>query len=310
MQRYILLRLVQLVITLFVVSLVVFFLVRLGGDPMTVMAPDTFSVEQREALRRAWGFDKPLSEQYWTFLRKAVRGDFGNSVAYGVPAIHLVKERLLMTYLLAGSAALIAVVIALPLGVLSAVFRNSVIDLIATGLAILGRAMPGFWVGLMLIMLFSVKLRILPAFGAEGPKSIIMPAVALGVGMAANLSRLTRSSMLDTLNQDYIRTARSKGLVEHWVVIRHALRNALIPVLTAFGLNLGWLLGGAVVIESVFSWPGLGRLMIDSISIRDITIVQASLLFFATSFVLINLVVDILYTVLDPRIRLSGGAAK
>lgn len=303
MQRYILLRLVQLVITLFVVSLVVFFLVRLGGDPMTVMAPDTFSVEQREALRRAWGFDKPLSEQYWTFLRKAVRGDFGNSVAYGVPAIHLVKERLLMTYLLAGSAALIAVVIALPLGVLSAVFRNSVIDLIATGLAILGRAMPGFWVGLMLIMLFSVKLRILPAFGAEGPKSIIMPAVALGVGMAANLSRLTRSSMLDTLNQDYIRTARSKGLVEHWVVIRHALRNALIPVLTAFGLNLGWLLGGAVVIESVFSWPGLGRLMIDSISIRDITIVQASLLFFATSFVLINLVVDILYTVLDPRIR-------
>ena len=303
MQRYILVRLVQLVITLFVVSLVVFFLVRLGGDPMTVMAPDTFSVEQREALRRAWGFDKPLSEQYWTFLRKAVRGDFGNSVAYGVPAIHLVKERLLMTYLLAGSAALIAVVIALPLGVLSAVFRNSVIDLIATGLAILGRAMPGFWVGLMLIMLFSVKLRILPAFGAEGPKSIIMPAVALGVGMAANLSRLTRSSMLDTLNQDYIRTARSKGLVEQWVVIRHALRNALIPVLTTFGLNLGWLLGGAVVIESVFSWPGLGRLMIDSISIRDITIVQASLLFFATSFVLINLVVDILYTVLDPRIR-------
>ena len=130
-----------------------------------------------------------------------------------------------------------------------------------------------------------------------------MPAVALGVGMAANLSRLTRSSMLDTLNQDYIRTARSKGLVEQWVVIRHALRNALIPVLTTFGLNLGWLLGGAVVIESVFSWPGLGRLMIDSISIRDITIVQASLLFFATSFVLINLVVDILYTVLDPRIR-------
>lgn len=303
MQRYILARLGQMVITIFVVSLIVFFLVRLRGDPVSVMAPETFSQQQREELRRAWGFDKPLGEQYLTFLRKAVRGDFGLSVAYRIPAIDLVKERLKWTYLLAGTAALIALLIALPLGVLSAVYRNSVIDLVATGLAILGRAMPGFWVGLMLILLFSVQLRALPAFGAEGPKALIMPATALGIGMAASLSRLTRSSMLETLNQDYIRTARSKGLAERWVILRHALRNALIPVVTAFGLNLGWLLGGAVVIESVFAWPGLGRLMIDSINIRDITIVQAGLLFFATSFVLINLAVDILYTVLDPRIR-------
>lgn len=267
------------------------------------MAPETFSEEQREDLRRAWGFDKPLGEQYLIFLSKAVRGDFGLSVLHRIPAIDLVKERLLWTYMLVGAAALIAVVIALPLGVLSAVYRNGSIDLIATGLAILGRAMPGFWLGLMLILFFSVKLRVLPAFGADGPKSIIMPAAALGFGMAASLSRLTRSSMLETLNQDYVRTARSKGLLERWVVIRHALRNALIPVVTTFGINLGWLLGGAVVIESVFSWPGLGRLMVDSINTRDITIVQAGLLFFATSFVLINLAVDILYKVLDPRIR-------
>ena len=198
---------------------------------------------------------------------------------------------------------MIGLIIALPLGILSAVYRNSIIDLIVTVLATLGRAMPGFWIGLMLILVFWVHFRALPAYGAESPKSIIMPALALGVGLAATLSRLTRSSMLEVLGQDYVRTARSKGLSERVVILRHALRNALIPVVTSFGLSLGWLLGGAVVIESVFSWPGLGRLMIDSIDIRDITIVQAGLLFFATSFVVINLIVDIVYTLLDPRVR-------
>jgi peptide/nickel transport system permease protein len=187
--------------------------------------------------------------------------------------------------------------------VLSAVNRNSLVDLLATTLATLGRAMPGFWVGIMLILIFSVGLRALPAYGAQEPASIIMPAIALGIGMAASLSRLTRSAMLETLGQDYIRTAYSKGLRNRIVVVRHALRNALIPVVTAFGLQLGWLLGGTVIIESVFSWPGLGRLMIESIHIRDITVVQAGLLYFAVSFVLINLIVDILYTFLDPRIR-------
>lgn len=303
MQRLIAARLAQMVITIFVVSLIVFFLVRLKGDPVSILAPETFNQEQVEALRRAWGFDKPLWEQYVTFLRKAVTGDFGNSIEYRIPAMDLVTQRLGYTYLLAGTSALIGLIIALPLGILSAIYRNSIIDLVVTVLATLGRAMPGFWIGLMLILIFSVHFRALPAYGAEGPKSIIMPALALGVGMAASLSRLTRSSMLEVLSQDYIRTARSKGLIERTVVIRHALRNALIPVVTAFGLNLGWLLGGAVVIESVFSWPGLGRLMIDSINIRDITIVQAGLLWFATSFVVINLIVDIVYTFLDPRIR-------
>jgi peptide/nickel transport system permease protein len=302
-QRYILSRLAQLVITLFVISLIVFFLVRLKGDPVSIMAPPTFNVEQVENLRRAWGFDKPLWEQYVVFLRKAFTGDFGISIQHRIPAMDLVLERLKWTYLLAGVAALIALVIAIPLGVLSAVRRNSVFDLAATLLATAGTAMPGFWLGIMLILIFSVNLRLLPAYGAETPAAVIMPALALGTGMAARISRLTRSSMLETLGQDYIRTAYSKGLRNRTVIWRHALRNGLIPVITAFGLQLGWLLGGSVVIETVFSWPGLGRLMIESIHIRDITIVQAGLLFFATSFVLINLAVDVLYTFFDPRIR-------
>lgn len=302
MQRYIVSRLAQLVLTLFVVSLVVFFMVRLKGDPVTIMAPPTYNEEQVARLRHAWGFDKPLWEQYLVFLRKAVTGDFGISIQHRIPAMTLVVERLKWTYVLAGTSALLALVISIPLGVLSAIKRNSIIDLMATVLATLGTAMPGFWFGLMLILVFSVHFRLLPAYGAAGVDSIIMPAVALGTGMAARISRLTRSAMLETLAADYIRTAYSKGLQSRVVIFRHALRNGLIPVITAFGLQLGWLLGGSVVVESVFSWPGLGRLMIESIHIRDITIVQAGLLFFAASFVLINLVVDILYTLLDPRV--------
>jgi peptide/nickel transport system permease protein len=303
MQTYILQRIGQLVITIFIVSLVVFFLVRLRGDPVAVMAPPTFSEEQIEQLRRAWGFDKPLWEQYVVFLRKAITGDFGMSIQYRVPAMEIVMERLRWTFLLAFVAASFGLIIAIPLGVISALNRNSWIDLTATTLATIGTAMPSFWLGLMLILIFSVELRLLPAFGVETPAAIIMPAVTLGVGMAARISRLTRSSMLEVMGQDYVRTAYSKGLNRRMVVTRHALRNAFIPVLTAFGLQLGWLLGGAVVVESVFAWPGLGRLMIESINVRDITVVQAGLFWFAMTFILINLVVDILYTFIDPRIR-------
>jgi peptide/nickel transport system permease protein len=303
MQRYLIYRLLQMIITLLIISLIVFFMVRLTGDPISVMAPPTFSEEQIAEMRRAWGFDRPIFEQYITFLRKALTGDFGVSVQYGVPAMGLVIDRLWWTYLLAGIAAVIALVIAIPLGIVSALTRNSWLDLASTALASLGTAMPSFWLGLMLILIFSVYLRLLPAFGAEGWTSVIMPAATLGVGLAARLSRLTRSSMLEVLGQDYIRTARSKGLTGTVVVVRHALRNALIPVTTAFGLQLGWLLGGAVIVESVFAWPGLGRLMIEAINIRDITIVQAGLFWFALTFMVLNLVVDLLYTVIDPRIR-------
>lgn len=302
MQRLIAARLIQMVITMFIISLIVFFLVRLRGDPISVMVPPTFSEEQVANMRRAWGFDKPLVEQYVIFLQKAITGDFGQSVQARRPAMELVLERIQNTYLLSYVAAMIGLIIAIPLGVQSALMRNSTWDLLISGLASIGNAMPSFWLGLMLILLFSVNLRILPAFGALSPESIIMPSVTLGVGMAARLSRLTRSSMLEVLNQDYIRTAHSKGLRTRAVVIRHALRNSLIPIVTAFGLQFGWLLGGSVIVESVFSWPGLGRLMIESINVRDITVVQAGLFWFALSFILINLIVDLLYTVLDPRI--------
>ena len=303
MFRYIISRLLQLVFTLFVVSIIVFMLVRLKGDPVTAMAPPTFSEEQKQQLRETWGLDKPVLEQYYVFITKALTGDFGQSVQARRPAMELVIERLGWTYLLAFTAAAIGLVIAIPLGVISAANRNSPIDLISTTLASIGTAMPSFWLGLMFILFFSARLRLLPAFGALEPAAIIMPAITLGVGMAARLSRLTRSSMLETLNTDYVRTARSKGLSNRRVILHHALRNAWIPVVTAFGLQLGWLLGGVVIVESVFSWPGLGRLMIESINVRDITVVQAGLFWFAVTFMLINLLVDILYTVLDPRIR-------
>ncbi len=304
MQTFILSRLGQMLLTIFIVSLIVFFLVRLKGDPISVMAPPTFSESQVEALRKAWGFDRPLLEQYLVFIRKALTGDFGLSVQARIPAMELVLKRLLNTYLLAGVSAAIGLLIAIPLGVISALRRNSWLDITATTAATLGTAMPNFWLGLMLILIFSVNFRILPAFGALEASSIIMPALTLGTGIAARLSRLTRSAMLEVLGQDYVRTAYSKGLGARAVVVRHALRNSLIPVVTALGLQFGWLLGGSVVVESVFAWPGIGRLMIESIGVRDITVVQAALFWFALSFIVINLVLDVVYTFIDPRIQL------
>ncbi|MDE0099635.1 MAG: ABC transporter permease [Truepera sp.] len=309
MQAFIISRLGQMLLTIFIVSLIAFFLIRLKGDPISVMAPPTFSESQIEALRKAWGFDRPLTEQYFVFVRKALSGDFGLSVQARIPAMELVLKRLLNTYLLASVSVVIGILIAIPLGVISALNRNSWLDIAATTSATLGTAMPNFWLGLMLILIFSVNLRLLPAFGALEPSAIIMPALTLGTGIAARLSRLTRSAMLEVLGQDYVRTAYSKGLAGRVVIVRHALRNSLLPVVTALGLQLGWLLGGSVVVESVFAWPGIGRLMIESIGVRDITVVQAALFWFALSFILINLILDIVYTLIDPRIQLRSSKA-
>lgn len=303
MRGFFISRMVQLVVTMFIVSVVVFFILRLSGDPILVVAPDFFSEEQIEQMRKFWGFDRPIGEQYLNFVTKAITGNFGTSYLAKRPAMELVFERLGYSWMLAAAAAAIGLTIAVPLGILSALKRNSFIDLVITSLSSLGTAMPSFWLGLMLIIVFSVHLGLLPVFGALEPKAIILPAATLGVGMAARLSRMTRSAMLEVLNQDYVRTARSKGLMHKTVIMRHALRNALIPIVTVFGLQLGWLLGGSVVVESVFSWPGLGRLMIDSISVRDNTVVQAGLLFFALSFILINYAIDVIYIILDPRIK-------
>ena len=298
-------RCLQIVVTLFIVSIVVFFILRLSGDPVAVTTPDFMPKKQIEQIRKFWGFDRPIGEQYLTFITKAVTGDFGTSYLSKRPAMELVIERLGNTLLLAAASAAIGVTIAIPLGILSALKRNSQLDFVSTALASLGTAMPSFWLGLMLIIIFSVSLRILPAFGALEPQAIIMPSVTLGVGMAARLSRLTRSSMLEVLNQDYVRTARSKGLKQNTVVLRHALRNALIPIVTVFGLQLGWLLGGSVIVESVFSWPGLGRLMIDSINVRDNTVVQAALLWISLSIMLINFAIDVFYILIDPRVQFN-----
>ena len=298
-------RCLQIVVTMFIISVVVFLILRLSGDPVEVTTPDFMPEEQIERIRKFWGFDRPIGEQYITFITKAVTGDFGTSYLAKRPATELVIERLGNTLLLATASAAIGVTIAIPLGILSALKRNSPLDFISTMLASLGTAMPPFWFGLMLIIIFSVNLRILPAFGAMEPKSIIMPSVTLGVGMVARLSRLTRSAMLEVLNQDYVRTARSKGLKQNTVVIRHTLRNALIPIVTVFGLQLGWLLGGSIIVESVFSWPGLGRLIIDSISVRDNTVVQAGLLWISLSIMLINFAIDVFYILIDPRVQFN-----
>ncbi len=298
-------RCLQIVVTLFIVSILVFFILRLSGDPVKVTTPQFMPEEQIEQIRKFWGFDRPIGEQYLTFISKAVTGDFGISYLAKRPAMELVIERLGYTLILAAASAAIGGTIAIPLGILSALKRNSPLDFISTALASLGTAMPNFWLGLMLIIIFSVILRIMPAFGALEPKAIIMPTATLGVGMAARLSRMTRSAMLEVLNQDYVRTARSKGLKQNTVVIRHTLRNALIPIVTVFGLQLGWLIGGSVIVESVFSWPGLGRLIIDSINVRDNTVVQAGLLWIALSIMLINFAIDVFYILIDPRVQFN-----
>ena len=305
MTDFVISRFLQLIVTMFIVSLLVFVMVRLRGDPVLVMAPPFFDQEQIEHLRKAWGFDRPMGEQYITFISKAVTGDFGTSFLTKRPAMEVVIERLGNTWLLAAASAAIGLTIAIPLGIISALKRNSLLDFFSTTLASLGTAMPSFWLGLMLIIVFSVHLRLLPVFGNLQPEAIIMPSATLGVGMAARLSRLTRSAMLEVLNQDYVRTAHSKGLKQNTVVTRHALRNALIPIVTVFGLQLGWLLGGSVVVESVFSWPGLGRLMIESINVRDATVVQAGLFWFSLTFILINYALDAFYVLIDPRIRFN-----
>ena len=256
MRGFFISRLIQLIVTMFIVSVVVFFILRLSGDPILVVAPDFFSEEQIEQMRKFWGFDRPLGEQYLNFVTKAITGNFGTSYLAKRPAMELVFERLGYSWMLAAASAAIGLTIAVPLGILSALKRNSFIDLVITALSSLGTAMPSFWLGLMLIIIFSVHLGLLPVFGALEPKAIILPSATLGVGMAARLSRMTRSAMLEVLNQDYVRTANSKGLQHKTVILRHALRNALIPIVTVFGLQLGWLLGGSVVVESVSRGPG------------------------------------------------------
>ena len=306
MKTYILRRVAQSALTLLGVSVLVFVILRvLPGDPARMLLPDGAPESAVRELNRQLGLREPLFVQYGLFLRSVAHGDFGQSFQYRAPALRVVLERLPATIQLPVAAMLVTIAAGVSLGIATAVRRGTRYDVAGTILAVLGQSLPNFWLGIMLILLFGVALRWLPTSGFAGWTSLVLPAITLAAFPTALVARLTRSSMLEILNRDYIRTGRAKGLAERSVVLRHALRNAAIPVLTVIGLQIGALLGGAVITESVFAWPGMGKLIVDAIFFRDFPVVQTVLILSATVFVGINLLVDLLYTVIDPRIRYS-----
>lgn len=304
MLTYILGRALQAVLVILGVLFLVFFIVNLTGDPVRIMLPPEASQEDVERLRAQMGLDKPLPEQFVRFLGGAIRGDFGESLRYrGQPALKQVVERFPATLTLALATLAWSLPAALLLGTIAAVRHNSILDNTAMFTALLGQSLPSFWLGLILILVFAEQWNVLPSSGYGGPWHVVLPAVTLGAFFTARNTRLVRSGMREVLEQDYIRTARAKGLGEWIVLVRHALKNMAIPVVTIVGLDIGQLLGGAVVTETVFAWPGIGRLAVDSILNRDFPVLQADVFFIALAFVGINLIIDILYTWLDPRVR-------
>lgn len=306
MKSYVLRRLWQSALTLAGVSVLVFLILRvLPGDPAKMLLPEGAPQSAIDELNRQLGLHEPLYVQYGLFVKSVFQGDFGQSFQYRAPALRVVVERLGATVQLALAAMLITVLIGVSLGIVAAVRRGTRYDYASTVLAVLGQSLPNFWLGIMLILLFGVALRWLPTSGFESWRHLILPAVTLAAFPMALVARLTRSSMLEILGRDFIRTGRAKGLAERAVVLRHALRNAAVPLLTVLGLQIGTLLGGAVITESVFAWPGMGKLVVDAIFFRDFPVVQTVLILSATIFVVINLLVDLLYTVIDPRIRYS-----
>jgi peptide/nickel transport system permease protein len=303
-RAYFLRRLWQSALTLVGVSLFVFVILRvIPGDPAKMLLPEGAPQSAVEELNRALGLKEPIWVQYAIFLRSVARGDFGQSFQYKAPALRVVVERVPATIELALTAMLLTVLFGVSIGVLAAVRRGTRYDYAGTVLAVLGQSLPNFWLGIMLILLFGVTLRWLPTSGFQGWQYLILPSITLAAFPTALVARLTRSSLLEILGQDYIRTGRAKGLGERAVILRHALKNATIPLLTLLGLQIGTLLGGAVITESIFAWPGMGKLVVDAIFFRDFPVVQTVLILSATIFVAINLLIDLLYTVLDPRIR-------
>jgi peptide/nickel transport system permease protein len=298
-------RLLEFVIVIFGVLTIIFVLQHLSGDPTNLLLPVDAPEEVRSELRRQLGLDQPLLQQYVRFLGRVVVGDLGDSYRFRQPALGLVLERLPATLLLASASLVISLVLALPLGVLAAVYRNTWVDSLATGISLLGQAMPVYWLGLLGILLFAVQWRLLPSMGGGSLAALVLPATTLAIYSASRIMRLTRAAVLDVLHQDYIRLARAKGLGEFKVLVKHALRNASIPIVTIIGLQFGGLLGGAVITETVFAWPGIGRLAVNAVQQRDFPVVQAVTVVIALAFSLINLAVDVLYARLNPRIRLG-----
>jgi ABC-type dipeptide/oligopeptide/nickel transport system permease component len=304
MLRYIIKRIFMLVPVLFGVSVISFSLLHMvPGDPAMILAGDDANPEFIKAVRQEYGLDKPLYVQYGTFIARVVRGDFGTSIRNREPVIKLLRERFLFTMQLSFLAILIAAFIGLIAGVISATRQYSLFDHLSMIGALFGISMPIFWLGLLLMLVFSVYLHWFPAGGKGTLRHLILPAIALGAASAAVIARMTRASMLEVIRQDYIRTARANGLKEFVVTYKHALKNAMIPVITVFGLEFGYMLGGAVLTETVFSLPGVGRLMVEGIFQRDYPVVQASMLMVAGTFVIVNLLTDIAYAFFDPKIR-------
>ena len=311
MYKFVLKRLVMLIPVLLGVSFIVFSILSFTpGDPVEMRLGDNNSEEAYQAMKEEMGLNDPFLLRYVKYIGNAVRGDFGNSYRTSQPVLNELAARLPNTILLSAAAMLFAVLLGIPLGVISATHQYSAVDNISMIGALFGVSMPNFWLGLMLIVIFAAGLRWFPSSGFEDWASIVLPAVTLSVNSLAMITRMTRSSMLETIRQDYIRTARAKGLKEGVIVIKHALRNAMIPIVTTVGLQFGFSLGGAVLVETVFAWPGIGRLLVECIKLKDTPVVVACVLVLATMFTVINLCIDILYAFLDPRIRAQYKTAK
>ncbi|MBW2148661.1 MAG: ABC transporter permease [Deltaproteobacteria bacterium] len=304
MLNYIIRRSLQSVLICLAISLVTFFLLFLATDPALMLLPPEATIQEVEAFKEKMGLNDPIAIQYFRWLGRLVfHGDFGNSFVIDKSASSLLLERFPATIELAIGGLLVTIMISVPLGIIAAIRRHSLTDNFATLLAVLGQAMPLFWLGIMLIIIFGVWLRLLPTSGREGWISLILPAITLGGYLAPMSMRLTRSRMLEVLNQDYIRTARAKGLKESVVLVRHAFRNAAIPVVVIIGMQFGALMGGAVVTETVFGWPGVGRLAVQAIKTGDIPVVQAAVIILAFMIVMVNLLADVITAFLDPRIK-------
>lgn len=305
MRTYVVSRIVQAVVALLGVTCVAFVLVSLSGDPAFILLTPEAGEEQRAAFRKLYGLDQPLPVQYVQYVSHLARGDFGSSFAFNRPAIQVVLERLPATLLLTATAVALGVVVGIPAGVVAAVKASGPLDRLVMAVVLLGQSVPTFWLGLLMIRIFAVNLGWVPVSGHGTVLHLVMPAVALGLYLAALLARLTRSEMIEALAQDYVRTARAKGLSERAVTAAHALKNALLPIVTLIGLQLGALLGGAVVTETVFAWPGIGSLVLDAILRKDYPVVLAAVELVAAGFILINMALDLLYGYLDPRLRTS-----
>jgi peptide/nickel transport system permease protein len=301
--RFLAYRLVRLIFALWAVVTVVFVVMRLSGDPVPLLLPPDAPIAEMERLRHEMGLDRPIYVQYGVFINQALQGDFGRSIHFRVSAIRVAWERVPATLELSLAAFLCAIVVAVPVGVFSAIRRGSVADHLVMGVALIGQAAPTFYIGIMLILVCSLWLGLFPTSGRGDWRQLVLPAITLGAFAMASIARITRSAVLEILRADYIRTARAKGVPEFWTLAKHTMRNAAVPIVTIVGLQLGNMLGGAVVTETIFSWPGIGRLAIQSIFNRDYPVVQSCVFLTAAVFVVLNFLVDLTYGILDPRIR-------